>query len=121
MLRRCTPGSHISVALITHAPISAALDDVGIRGRFSYGTYQGGPPQNATMDIADLERLHDQWHDYANEGLLTLGMASRGVNPSGIAANHPVLLESRTKIGQRRVALKFHLRFIPAEKETSNC
>ena len=70
-----------------------ALNDVGIRGRFSYGTYQGGPPQNATMDIADLERLHDKWPDYANEGLLTLGMASRGVNPSGIAANHPVLLE----------------------------
>jgi cytosine/adenosine deaminase-related metal-dependent hydrolase len=70
-----------------------ALVDTGIRGRFSYGTYQGGPPQNETMDIADLERLHGEWSKYSNEGVLTLGMASRGINPSGIAANHPVLLE----------------------------
>src|SRR5262245_1555798 len=54
-----------------------ALIDCGIRGRFSYGTYQGGPPQNETMDIADLERLHGEWSKYSNEGLLTLGMASR--------------------------------------------
>jgi 5-methylthioadenosine/S-adenosylhomocysteine deaminase len=69
-----------------------ALKDTGIRARFSYGTYQGGPPQDQTMDLADLERLHGDWRSYANDGLLTLGMASRGVNPSGIAGNHPVLL-----------------------------
>ena len=83
-----------------------ALMDTGIRGRFSYGTYQGGPPQNQTMDIADLERLHGEWAKYSNEGLLTLGMASRGVNPSGISANHPVLLEVAHKDWAAARALK---------------
>src|SRR5205814_6645042 len=34
-----------------------ALMDTGIRARFSYGTFQGGPPPDDTMDIADLERM----------------------------------------------------------------
>ena len=38
-----------------------ALRDSGIRARFSYGTYQGGPAPEDTMDIADLERLHRTW------------------------------------------------------------
>src|SRR5262249_48842019 len=59
-----------------------ALIDTGIRGRFSYGTYQGGPPPDDTMDIADLERLHREWSSHANDGLLTLGMASRSVSAS---------------------------------------
>jgi 5-methylthioadenosine/S-adenosylhomocysteine deaminase len=59
-----------------------ALKDTGIRGRFSYGTYQGGPPPEQTMDIADLERLQREWAAYASEGLLTLGMASRSVSNS---------------------------------------
>ena len=59
-----------------------ALMDTGIRGRFSYGTYQGGPPPDETMDVADLERLHREWQTYANDGLLTLGMASRSVSTS---------------------------------------
>jgi 5-methylthioadenosine/S-adenosylhomocysteine deaminase len=52
-----------------------ALIDTGIRGRFSYGTYQGGPPPDDPMDIADLERMHGDWSTSSNEGLLTLGMA----------------------------------------------
>jgi 5-methylthioadenosine/S-adenosylhomocysteine deaminase len=59
-----------------------ALIDTGIRGRFSYGTYQGGPAPDATMDIADLERMRRTWADYASEGRLTLGMASRSVSTS---------------------------------------
>ena len=34
------------------------------------------------MDIADLERMHRTWSNFANEGLLTLGMASRSVSTS---------------------------------------
>ncbi len=65
-----------------------ALKDTGIRARFSYGTWQGGPPPGQTMDIADLERLQREWSSHASEGLLTLGMASRSVNasPRGAAA-----------------------------------
>jgi len=59
-----------------------ALIDTGIRARFSYGTWQGGPPPNDTMDVADLGRLHREWNSYANEGLLTLGMASRSLSTS---------------------------------------
>jgi len=59
-----------------------ALIDCGIRGRFSYGTYQGGPPPDDAMDIADLERMHRGWSAFSNEGLLTLGMASRSVSTS---------------------------------------
>ncbi|HEY7302347.1 MAG TPA: amidohydrolase family protein [Xanthobacteraceae bacterium] len=59
-----------------------ALIDTGIRGRFSYGTYQGGPAPDETMDIADLRRMHRNWADYASEGRLALGMASRSVSTS---------------------------------------
>jgi cytosine/adenosine deaminase-related metal-dependent hydrolase len=59
-----------------------ALIDVGMRGRFSYGTYQGGPPPDDTMDIADLERMHRDWKPFSNDGLLALGMASRSVSTS---------------------------------------
>jgi cytosine/adenosine deaminase-related metal-dependent hydrolase len=59
-----------------------AMIDTGIRGRFSYGTYQGGPPPDDTMDIADLERMQRDWSKFSNEGLITLGMASRSVSTS---------------------------------------
>ena len=63
-----------------------ALIDTGIRGRFSYGTYQGGPAPDDSMDIADLERMHRDWSAFANEGLLSLGMASRSVSTSARGA-----------------------------------
>lgn len=59
-----------------------ALMDCGIRGRFAYGTWQGGPPPDQTMDIADLQRMNRDWSRYASEGLLQLGMASRSVSSS---------------------------------------
>ena len=57
-----------------------ALIDCGIRGRFSYGTYRGGPAPDDTMDIADLERMQRDWSKFDNDGLLQLGMASRTPN-----------------------------------------
>ena len=57
-----------------------ALVDTGIRARFSYGTFQGGPPPDQMMDIADLTRRHGEWNSH--EGLLTLGMASRSLSTS---------------------------------------
>jgi 5-methylthioadenosine/S-adenosylhomocysteine deaminase len=63
-----------------------ALIDCGIRGRFSYGTYQGGPAPDDSMDIADLQRMHRDWSAFANEGLLSLGMASRSVSTSARGA-----------------------------------
>jgi len=54
-----------------------ALSDSGIRGRFSYGYWQGGPAKNETIDLAELARLKNDWGRYANEGLLSLGLAVR--------------------------------------------
>ncbi len=58
-----------------------ALRDVGIRARFSYGYYQGQPPSEA-MDLADLEVLHAHWTTYSNGGLISLGVAWRGIAAS---------------------------------------
>ncbi|HLH24255.1 MAG TPA: amidohydrolase family protein [Chloroflexota bacterium] len=54
-----------------------ALADTGIRARFSYGTPHGLDP-DLPMDRADLARVQREWIGPRTEGLLTLGMASRG-------------------------------------------
>jgi len=56
-----------------------ALRESGIRGRFSYGTAQGHPPDK-TVDLEDLERVWRSWAAYSNDGLLSLGLAWRGVS-----------------------------------------
>ncbi len=57
-----------------------ALRESGIRGRFSYGAAQGHPADQ-TIDLADLERLWRSWATYySNGGLLSLGLAWRGVS-----------------------------------------
>jgi cytosine/adenosine deaminase-related metal-dependent hydrolase len=55
-----------------------ALRESGIRARFSYGAAQGHPADR-TVDLADLERLWRSWASYSNGGLLSLGLAWRGV------------------------------------------
>lgn len=55
-----------------------ALRESGIRARFSYGPARG-IPVTETVNLADLQRLKNAWHQYSNEGLLTLGLAWRGV------------------------------------------
>jgi len=56
-----------------------ALRESGIRGRFSYGAAQGHPADQ-TIDLADLERLQRNWAANSNGGLLSLGLAWRGVS-----------------------------------------
>jgi 5-methylthioadenosine/S-adenosylhomocysteine deaminase len=56
-----------------------ALRESGIRARFSYGAAQG-QPGDQPINIADLERLHRDWKSYSGDGLLTLGLAWRGVS-----------------------------------------
>jgi 5-methylthioadenosine/S-adenosylhomocysteine deaminase len=55
-----------------------ALQETGIRARFSYGPARS-TPITQPISIADLERLHQNWAGLSNEGLLTLGLAWRGV------------------------------------------
>jgi cytosine/adenosine deaminase-related metal-dependent hydrolase len=61
-----------------------ALRESGLRARFSYGTPQGHPPKQI-MDLADLERLHNDWAKYSNDGLITLGIAWRGLGGNNTA------------------------------------
>jgi cytosine/adenosine deaminase-related metal-dependent hydrolase len=56
-----------------------ALRESGIRARFSYGAAQGHPADQ-TIDLADLDRLWRSWAAYSNDGLLSLGLAWRGVS-----------------------------------------
>src|SRR4051812_5453236 len=62
-----------------------ALRESGIRGRFSYGSAQG-QAADQPIDIPDLQRLHKNWNSYSNGGLLTLGIAWRGVSTGATGA-----------------------------------
>lgn len=53
-----------------------AMRDVGIRGRFSYGTPQGYANERA-MDSADLARVKKEW--LPDNPLLSLGICSRNI------------------------------------------
>ena len=54
-----------------------ALKESGLRARFSYGTMAGQDPKQP-LDLADIEKLKNEWAQHSNEGLITLGMAWRG-------------------------------------------
>jgi cytosine/adenosine deaminase-related metal-dependent hydrolase len=66
--------------------------EVGLRARYSYGTPQGIAPDRL-MDVIDLARVRQQYFSTPGDGLLTLGVASRGSSAFGAAntANPEVL------------------------------
>ena len=55
-----------------------ALRESGLRGRFSYGGAQG-MRNTQGIDLTEFERLAREWPGYSNDGLLTLGLAWRGM------------------------------------------
>ena len=55
-----------------------ALNEAGLRGRWSYGWPQG-LPDTQVSNLADLESLHRDWARFSNDGLLSLGFAWRGM------------------------------------------
>ena len=55
-----------------------AMQETGLRGRFAYGPARS-TPLTQPISIADLTRMHGEWAGMSNEGLLTLGLAWRGV------------------------------------------
>ena len=55
-----------------------ALRESGIRARFSYGPARG-IPVSETVNIDDIKALHADWKNHSNEGLISLGLAWRGV------------------------------------------
>jgi 5-methylthioadenosine/S-adenosylhomocysteine deaminase len=55
-----------------------AINDTGLRGRWSFGQAIDQSAEQ-TIRLADMEALHKDWGAYSNEGLLSLGMAWRGI------------------------------------------
>jgi 5-methylthioadenosine/S-adenosylhomocysteine deaminase len=62
-----------------------ALAESGVRARFSYGAAQG-QPGDQPIDLADLERRRRSWPQYANAGLISLGLAWRGPSTGATGA-----------------------------------
>jgi 5-methylthioadenosine/S-adenosylhomocysteine deaminase len=65
-----------------------ALQETGLRCRWSYGPYRGMPPERR-IDLADLEGLHGNWDKYSNDGLISLGFMWGGIPTGPDAAKSP--------------------------------
>ena len=72
-----------------------ALQDSGIRARFSYG-YPQGYPRDKAIDFDDLRRVQQQWFTRRDDSLLTLGYAARGTRYPGA---YPAEWEVARKMG----------------------
>lgn len=55
-----------------------ALQETGLRARWSYGAYRG-MPLTQPRDLAEFEALHRDWSKYSNGGLITLGFVWSGI------------------------------------------
>jgi 5-methylthioadenosine/S-adenosylhomocysteine deaminase len=55
-----------------------ALQEAGLRARWSYGAYRGMPPTQP-RDLAEFEALHRDWPKYSSGGLITLGFVWSGI------------------------------------------
>ncbi len=55
-----------------------AVKEAGLRARWSYGWPQG-LPDTQVCNLQDLEGLHRDWAEFANDGLLSMGFAWRGM------------------------------------------
>lgn len=71
-----------------------ALQNSGIRARFSYG-YPQGLARDKSVDLQDLARVKQQWFT-GNDGLLTMGYAARGTRYPGA---YPSEWEAVRKMG----------------------
>jgi 5-methylthioadenosine/S-adenosylhomocysteine deaminase len=55
-----------------------ALADAGIRARFSYG-WSPALAETEPLPLADIERVHKNWANFSNGGLIHLGLGWRGM------------------------------------------
>ena len=81
-----------------------ALRETGIRARFSYGGAQG-MANSASINVGDFERLHREWASYGNDGLITLGLAWRGMGGNNPAAAIPPEIYRREIEAARNLGL----------------
>ena len=75
-----------------------ALKDVGIRARWSYGPYRG-MPAGTGIDFADVERLHREWANYSNDGLISLGLSLSGATSPEALARSQKEVETARRLG----------------------
>jgi cytosine/adenosine deaminase-related metal-dependent hydrolase len=87
-----------------------ALGEAGLRARYSYG-YSAGHPNDLPMDLDGLRGLHRDWKAGAvsdgghSTGLLTLGMACRGLGGSNPAMRVPPRVYQREMAAARELGL----------------
>jgi 5-methylthioadenosine/S-adenosylhomocysteine deaminase len=82
-----------------------ALAEAGLRARYSYG-YSAGHPNDQAMDTDGLRALHRDWKSGAGGGgLLTLGMACRGLGGSNPAMRVPPRVYQQEMAAARELGL----------------
>jgi 5-methylthioadenosine/S-adenosylhomocysteine deaminase len=81
-----------------------ALREAGLRARFSYGGAQG-MANSAGINLGDFERLHREWASYASDGLITLGLAWRGMGGNNPATAIPPEIYRREIEAARNLGL----------------
>jgi 5-methylthioadenosine/S-adenosylhomocysteine deaminase len=78
-----------------------ALRESGLRARFSYGPPQG-MSNTQGIPLADLERLAHEWSGHSNDGLITLGLAWRGMGGNNPAtAIPPEIYQAEIEAGRK--------------------
>lgn len=85
-----------------------AMREMGVRGRFSYGTPQGLAPDQP-MDFDDLARVQRTWFGAEADGLLRLGLAARG--PERAPAQVPEEWATARRLG---LPISVHIASTPA-------
>ena len=87
-----------------------ALSEAGLRARYSYG-YSAGHPNDQAMDTGGLRALHRDWDSWSGQsapgraGLLSLGMACRGLGGSNPAMRVPPGVYQREMAVARELGL----------------
>jgi cytosine/adenosine deaminase-related metal-dependent hydrolase len=54
-----------------------AVEESGLRARWSFGAYRG-MPAGRPKDMASFRKLHEEWANHSNGGLITLGLTAGG-------------------------------------------
>jgi 5-methylthioadenosine/S-adenosylhomocysteine deaminase len=78
--------------------------EVGVRARFAYG-YSRKTPPDATLPLADVTRVHEQWFSDAKDKLLTFGIAARGPENNSIE----ICRREWTFARERGIAITTHM------------
>jgi len=81
-----------------------ALRESGLRACFSYGSSQGMPNKDG-ISLAELQRLERDWARYSNDGLITLGLAWRGMGGNNPATAIPPDIYRREIEAARKLGL----------------